>query len=236
MPARETDEITTRVGSSYGGNHTLEWLDTPRNLLIVTKRHDGKTLAALKEVITHVNEQHPEMNVILEEANSAALADTSFSNLHTLRDATSSSTKAQLARKIDIVLTLGGDGTILHASSLFSHCAVPPVLSFSMGTLGFLLPWNISSFESAFKSLLSNQVTLLLRMRLKQTMHEKDGAIVCGTEKDGKCEVGENGEIHLMNEVTLHRGREPHMTTIDAFVDGRHLTRAIVSRQIQAID
>jgi NAD kinase len=46
------------------------------------------------------------------------------------------------SEKIDLVVTLGGDGTILHASSLFSVGAVPPVLSFSMGTLGFLLPFR----------------------------------------------------------------------------------------------
>lgn len=46
------------------------------------------------------------------------------------------------AEKIDLVVTLGGDGTILHASSLFKVGAVPPVLSFSMGTLGFLLPFR----------------------------------------------------------------------------------------------
>jgi NADH kinase len=48
---------------------------------------------------------------------------------------------------VDLVVTLGGDGTILHASSLFSVAAVPPVLSFSMGTLGFLLPFR-RSYES----------------------------------------------------------------------------------------
>lgn len=50
------------------------------------------------------------------------------------------------AQKIDLVVTLGGDGTILHASSLFSAGAVPPVLSFSMGTLGFLLPFRKKQF------------------------------------------------------------------------------------------
>ena len=49
------------------------------------------------------------------------------------------------AEKIDLVITLGGDGTILHASSLFKVGAVPPVLSFSMGTLGFLLPFRESA-------------------------------------------------------------------------------------------
>ena len=43
---------------------------------------------------------------------------------------------------IDLVISLGGDGTILHASSLFSNGPVPPVLSFSLGTLGFLLPFS----------------------------------------------------------------------------------------------
>ena len=46
------------------------------------------------------------------------------------------------AESIDLGVTRGGDGTILHASSLFSTGAVPPVLSFSMGTLGFLLPFR----------------------------------------------------------------------------------------------
>lgn len=46
------------------------------------------------------------------------------------------------AEAIDLIVTLGGDGTILHAASLFKVGAVPPVLSFSMGTLGFLLPFR----------------------------------------------------------------------------------------------
>lgn len=55
-----------------------------------------------------------------------------------------------LAEPIDLIVTLGGDGTILHASSLFKVGAVPPVLSFSMGTLGFLLPFReLSSAVSA---------------------------------------------------------------------------------------
>ena len=46
------------------------------------------------------------------------------------------------AQPIDLVVTLGGDDTILHASSRFSTGAVTPFLSFSMGTLGFLLPFR----------------------------------------------------------------------------------------------
>ena len=31
-----------------------------------------------------------------------------------------------------------------------------------------------------------------------------------------------------MNEVALHRGSSPHLNTIDIFVDGQHLTEAVV--------
>ena len=48
----------------------------------------------------------------------------------------------ELHRTVDAIITLGGDGTILHAASLFSSTYVPPILSFSLGTLGFLLPFS----------------------------------------------------------------------------------------------
>lgn len=115
---------------------------------------------------------------------------------------------------------MGGDGTILHVSSLFERSDVPPVLSFSMGTLGFLMPFHIDTFSAAFKLVIESRATLLLRMRLRQSTHNPDGSLIARTN-------GDSSEIHLMNEVALHRASSPHMTTMDAFVDGRHLTQAI---------
>ena len=31
-----------------------------------------------------------------------------------------------------------------------------------------------------------------------------------------------------MNEIALHRGSSPHLNTIDIYVDGQHLTEAVV--------
>jgi NAD kinase len=41
------------------------------------------------------------------------------------------------------VACLGGDGVILHASNLFRG-AVPPVVSFNLGSLGFLTSHTVS--------------------------------------------------------------------------------------------
>jgi len=49
--------------------------------------------------------------------------------------------KKEYPKIVDFVITLGGDGTILHTSSLFPK-EVPPIISFSLGTLGFLLPYS----------------------------------------------------------------------------------------------
>ena len=61
-------------------------------------------------------------------------------------------TRIQYQDKVDLTTTLGGDGTILHAAALFATArSVPPILSFSMGTLGFLGEWKFTEYKRAFR-------------------------------------------------------------------------------------
>lgn len=50
---------------------------------------------------------------------------------------------SDLHERVDFVACLGGDGVILHASNLFRG-AVPPVVSFNLGSLGFLASHAVS--------------------------------------------------------------------------------------------
>jgi NADH kinase len=86
-----------------------------------------------------------------------------------------------LEEETDLVVTIGGDGTILHVSSLFDSGAVPPVLSFSLGTLGFLLPFNIENMEQVLAHTLQpgdGGVELLERMRLSCEVRAENGEAV----------------------------------------------------------
>lgn len=52
---------------------------------------------------------------------------------------------------MDFVVTLGGDGTLLHAGSLFSQIPAtslppPPILAFHLGTLGIFSHLHDISF------------------------------------------------------------------------------------------
>lgn len=50
---------------------------------------------------------------------------------------------SDLHERVDFVACLGGDGVILHASNIFRG-AVPPVVSFNLGSLGFLTSHDVS--------------------------------------------------------------------------------------------
>ena len=64
---------------------------------------------------------------------------------------TFSESKDDLTDKIDFVVCLGGDGTLLYASSLFQQ-SVPPIMAFHLGSLGFLTPFQFEDFEQQVSS------------------------------------------------------------------------------------
>lgn len=161
-------------------------------------------MKAIDELLSHIRCAYPEVQVYAEDRPDIP------EGVLPWKPGTSSPS-------IDLVVTLGGDGTILHAASLFSRGAVPPVLSFSMGTLGFLLPFHIDDFVKSLEAVFQGKATILNRMRLTCTLYDKDGNKK-GTDED-RCQV--------MNEIALHRGSSPHLNTIDIFVDGQHLTEAV---------
>ena len=101
------------------------------------------------EYTSHVKSTYPEANLIFEpyvakrihEAFNFPVYATSEDERH-----------IPYHEKVDLTSTLGGDGTILHAASLFATAkSVPPVLSFSMGTLGFLGEWKFAEYKRAFR-------------------------------------------------------------------------------------
>lgn len=48
---------------------------------------------------------------------------------------------------IDLVVTFGGDGSLLHCNYLFPNSSVPPVMCFDFGSLGFLTPFQYEDFR-----------------------------------------------------------------------------------------
>lgn len=62
---------------------------------------------------------------------------------------------ATCAADVDFCVSLGGDGTVLHLTSLFAaDHPLPPVVSFAMGTLGFLTPFDVAEYRACLSRVL----------------------------------------------------------------------------------
>lgn len=77
-----------------------------------------------------------------------------------------------LTDRIDFIVCLGGDGTLLYASSLFQQ-SVPPVMAFHLGSLGFLTPFQFDNFQEQVTNVLEGNATLTLRSRLRCIIVQK---------------------------------------------------------------
>lgn len=63
--------------------------------------------------------------------------------------------------RIDFIVCLGGDGTLLYASLLFQQ-SVPPVMAFHLGSLGFLTPFEFNNFREQVTNVLEGKHVELL--------------------------------------------------------------------------
>ncbi|CAM0142433.1 unnamed protein product [Umbelopsis sp. WA50703] len=214
--SKDTSNILQVPGENNGGNFLLSWNQRPRTVLIIKKPNDIKTEAALVDVANWLHKEYPDLNIVVEPEVAEH-----FRERLPFVYVIPSDQKGEYTRVIDFAITLGGDGTMLHVSSLFPKAA-PPVLSFSLGTLGFLMPFDVQNFQSVLTKVIDNKedLSLLLRMRLFCSLHLPNGQRLV---RDGN----EICDRQVMNELTLHRGRSPHLTSIECFVDGQYLTDAI---------
>lgn len=156
LEIRHVRDLPDRVKPSYAPSPTntllsLEWPSPPRNILVTKKKRTPNITESVIEFTTHIHATYPSINIILEPEPAAELHEQLPFPVYTY-DKPRVGTPQHLADKTDLICTLGGDGTLLRASSLFSHSAsVPPVLSFAMGTIGFLGEWKFREYKRAFR-------------------------------------------------------------------------------------
>jgi len=152
----------------------LKWVTPPKNVLLVKKNNDDDAANALVEVAEYLYKTL-EMNVFVEPAIFLEDND-SINNLTYCRSWSSVAEVSELHRVIDFIVCLGGDGTLLWVNQLFKS-AVPPVISFNLGSLGFLSPFPFTTFQEALKMVKRGHFHLTLRSRVVCTIIRKDSVI-----------------------------------------------------------
>ena len=193
----------------------LTWYKAPLTVLVIKKVRDASVISPFIQLVQwFIHEKS--MLVFVE---SAVMSDPLLTNnpafgLVTDKLVTFTESQDDLTDKIDLVVCLGGDGTLLYASSLFQQ-SVPPIMSFSLGSLGFLTPFKFDDFQQQVTHVLEGHAALTLRSRLhcilsKQEEEEEDPS-PCMNQL-------------VLNEVVIDRGPSPYLSNIDLYIDNKLIT------------
>ncbi|GMP79508.1 hypothetical protein CsSME_00035021 [Camellia sinensis var. sinensis] len=189
----------------------LMWKSTPKTVLLL-KKLGQELMEEAKEVASYLYHQE-KMNVLVEpDVHDIFARIPGFGFVQTFY----SQDMSNLHERVDFVACLGGDGVILHASNIFRG-AVPPVVSFNLGSLGFLTSHNFEDYMHDLRQVIHGNNTMdgvyiTLRMRLR-----------CEMFRNGKAMPGKVFDV--LNEVVVDRGSNPYLSKIECYEHDRLITK-----------
>jgi NAD+ kinase len=112
--------------------------------------------------------------------------------------------REHIGKEIDIAVALGGDGTMLAASTLVADEGVP-VLGINLGRLGFLTPFDLEQAEAALAAAVAGDLGTSERMRLAVTY-----------TPSGEAPVTRMG----LNDAVIHQGSMARLIEVEVRLDG----------------
>ncbi|KAL6208329.1 hypothetical protein ACLB2K_019280 [Fragaria x ananassa] len=189
----------------------LMWKSTPKTVLVL-KKLGHELMEQAKEVVSFLYYQE-KMNVLVEpDVHDVFARIPGFGFVQTFY----TQDTGDLHERVDFVACLGGDGVILHASNLFKG-AVPPIVSFNLGSLGFLTSHTFDDYMQDLRQVIHGNNTrdgvyITLRMRLR-----------CEIFRNGKAMPGKVFDV--LNEIVVDRGSNPYLSKIECYERDQLITK-----------
>ena len=112
----------------------------------------------------------------------------------------------EVYEKSDIIISIGGDGTML-ATAYKAHSFDKPVLGLNLGKLGFLVETDVSQMDSVISLLKKKKYTIEERMVLT-----------------GVCDIPRCDRLIAVNDLVVEKGGWPKMIELTAWVDDEYVT------------
>ena len=109
----------------------------------------------------------------------------------------------KLAAVVDLILVLGGDGTMIATARMIEDLEVP-VLGINYGGLGYLTEFRIEELYSALESILEGNYRLDKRVMLR-TLHQRGDEVV--------------NSNRVLNDVVINKSALARIIEIDAYLN-----------------
>jgi len=116
----------------------------------------------------------------------------------------------QRLQRTSVLITAGGDGTILRVARRVAQHGVP-ILAINLGRVGFMTELSVEDAADRIPEYLDGSARIEHRMMLQASLQEPDGST------DGI-------ELHALNDVVITRGSPPRLLDVETRIDGVLLT------------
>jgi NAD+ kinase len=115
-------------------------------------------------------------------------------------------TKEDLFTKNDLIVSIGGDGTLL-TSSYEGRESGTPILGINFGKLGFLAEYEINNLDQLINELRNDEYIIEDRMTL------------CG-----ECSEESEKTLFAINDIVVDKGHWPKMIDIELLIDDKYVS------------
>jgi NAD+ kinase len=165
-----------------------------KSIGILAKPKFPEIKSTLQDVVTWLRSRSIE--VILDQASAMLLGEQGGYQ------------KTQLASKADVLLVLGGDGTMLNAARLAGERSIP-ILGVNMGGLGFLTEVRLENLYPSLERVFANDFVLDDRLMLRTHIHRHGEMVAQGV---------------VLNDVVISKGTLARMIELKIAIQGRFVT------------
>jgi NAD+ kinase len=172
----------------------------PRRVLVVVNTRRESVAALAVDVLRHFQDHHIETRVLAEDASALPL---------TARDEVDVVGSEGAAGDCELVLVIGGDGTLLRAAENAREAGTP-LLGINLGHVGFLAEADPDGLEHAMQAIVEGRYHAEERLTLDVSVM-RGGEVLAST--------------WALNEASVEKGSRERMLEVEVEVDGRPLSR-----------
>jgi NAD+ kinase len=116
--------------------------------------------------------------------------------------------KSMVPYQSDLIIVLGGDGTLLSVARIVGDLDVP-ILAANLGSLGFLTAVTLDDLYTLLEQVMEGSYQIEERSMLRVHVHRQGERIA---------------EYRVLNDAVIHKGTLARIIELNTSVDGKHLT------------
>ena len=116
--------------------------------------------------------------------------------------------KTEIPRHADVIVVLGGDGTLLSVARLVNNHEVP-ILGVNLGSLGFLTAISLNELYTVMADILENRFNVSKRMMLSARVYRRQEIITT---------------YSVLNDLVINKGALARIIEMETTIDQGYLT------------